>query len=337
MEDIGVNRNYKLRDKLVEVREIVLGIESLRRRAISLGREAGGYNEVIQPLRQKRTLSKSLVTVVIALFLVLSTVSIYTNMQAANRRYEKEVQNAKVNYDFKVSLDGKENVKPFVPPKKETGKALMYSIIYGVPVPLIICGGILVFSKFRLRRDNYLIEKDNKAIQERNMIARRNNEVKRVNSGRISRELEGVNQKAEWYLQEYMKNVDEWFPPSYGNLHAIDAFIKMVSDGEAENVKEMIQIYKQDEHNRKQLQLLQENVNLSREIRDIQINSLDQLCEVARQQKLTNSKLDLANILAMSNLCLNGERNRILNEGNDLMRDRNKRLSQINTTLRDRL
>ena len=170
-------------------------------------------------------------------------------------------------YLFKAR-DKKSKVKVFI------YVAAIYVFVYTLfnigaihPVWLAIMVAVLISSavgsiivvKWLLRKDNQIIDAENDAeavrvAEENQRIAAQNKKITAQNQAteqynlRICDQIAEVDRQIDQLTREMMEAQGAWFPPDYYNLYAVEQFMTEVANFRAYTVQEMVNIFEQSEH-----------------------------------------------------------------------------------------
>lgn len=157
-----------------------------------------------------------------------------------------------------------------------------------------------IVARILLKKYNSKIEQDNKTKQEE--ADGRNREIRQHNE-HISQQRKDLANEIHALLAQMQTETADWYPPDYYVIECCSKFISYVKNHEADTVKEMIKIYKEDKYRE---QIITKVSSIESKVDQ----SLNNQQEMIRLQRISN-------LIQMGNAVVNMANNQAINRGAD--------------------
>ena len=157
-----------------------------------------------------------------------------------------------------------------------------------------------IAAKKILKKYNTKIEEENAAKQAE---ADAHNEIVKKNNQLITQQRAKLANDIHYLLAEMQAKTGSWYPADYYVIECCSKFISYVKNHEADTVKEMIKVYKEDKYRE------QVAIDLSH-IRKMVNQSINNQQEMMRLQRISN-------LVQMGNLAFNLANNQAINRSAD--------------------
>lgn len=186
----------------------------------------------------------------------------------------------------------------------------IYLLVMGMTPGIALILGI--FFLIVIGGGTFLITAKNRQIAEHNKEVERNNEQVRARRTELYSRYEKL-------AAEMLENSSGWFPPNYYAIEAVDFFIRAVQNYRAESVKEMVNLFEQNEQFKEMAAYQKQQVDRLNQL-------IDGQQEIIGQLRFTNM-MQVANFIQLQGINSN------VKEVNASVKNLNKTANKIYTEM----
>ena len=119
-------------------------------------------------------------------------------------------------------------------------------------IVLLIAASFLV--RFGVKFNKYKAEQYNKQVEQHNREVEQHNQ-------NVQNTFNNITQRINELIIQLQNQTSEWFPKKYYCMYAIDFFIDVIENYRADNVKEMVNLFENSEHQRR-MEEAQDSINI---------------------------------------------------------------------------